>query len=148
MGKIDPDKRLQEIGARIRQRRRELDMTQEQLAKGASVSKSFVSDMESGQTAASGLKYLSLAEALDVEVQWLLTGTALPEPCGKPSPIKIPQELSKLAEEMEWPYSKVLDIAAALDAIVARRTRGGKRWEPSRENILMVEKALNEDEKA
>jgi DNA-binding XRE family transcriptional regulator len=62
------------IGARVRLRRRELDLTQESLASKAGVSKSFVSEVEGGQTAAGGLVYLQIADALDVTVEWLLTG--------------------------------------------------------------------------
>src|SRR5437870_1060971 len=76
--------RLAAIGERIRQRRKELGRTQEALAEAAELSKSFVSEMEGGVAAASGLVYLRVAQALDVQVQWLLTG-ALPEGTQKQS---------------------------------------------------------------
>ena len=92
--------RLAEIGKRIRQRRRELDLTQEELAEAAGVSKSFVSEVEGGQTAANGLIYLRLADNLEVTVQWLLTGTS-PEGASRRNPerLEIPPLLSQIAEQ-------------------------------------------------
>ena len=142
---------LAQIAARIRQRRRELGSTQEALAEKATLSKSFVSELESAVAAASGLAYLRVAQALDVTVQWLLTGLEPADAQRAQASISAPEHLSrmplvsKLAEEKNWSHKFTLDVTAALGAVVARRTLDGHRWEPSREDILNVAKALREE---
>jgi len=129
------------IGARVRQRRRELNLTQEALAGMAALSKSFVSEVESGQTSPSGLVYLKLAEALGVSVEWLLRGE-LPEALAvNAGDVRIPPLVAELAEEQGWSYGETLDVAAALQSIVARRTRGGG-WQPEREQVLALARAV------
>jgi DNA-binding XRE family transcriptional regulator len=146
---MSEDKRhpaLAQIGQRIRQRRRELGLTQEALAEAADLSKSFVSEMEGGLTSASGLLYLRVAEALDVEIQWLLTGL-IPEDTRAPRPVTVPPLLSKIAEEKGWSHKRTLDVAAALGAVVARRTFEGRRWEPTRDEILRIANALPDEDR-
>ena len=116
-------------------------MTQEGLAEQAGLSKSFVSEVESAQTAASGLMYMKLARILDVSVEWLLTGDLPESPVVRPSDIQIPPFVSDLAEEQGWSYGDTLDVAAALQTIVARRTRG-RRWQPGREELLALAAAI------
>jgi DNA-binding XRE family transcriptional regulator len=141
MSKDDQALRLQ-IGGRVRSRRRQLDLTQEQLAAEASLSKSFVSEIESGQATASGLMYLKLAKALDVDIRWLLTGEESEGPAAPQGPEPIPPLLSEIADAKGWSYKTTLDVAAALNALVARRTRDGRPWTPTRDVIERLEKAL------
>src|SRR5262245_2516491 len=91
---------LKEIAVRVRQRRDEKGFTQEQLAQRAGVSKSFISEIEAGTRGASGLKYLAIADALDVEVQWLLTGAE--QPSARPESRVIPPEVARVAETEGW----------------------------------------------
>ena len=144
MAKSEREKTLEHIGGRVKQRRRELEMTQEKLADETGLSKSFISEVESGSTAASGLIYLEIARALDVTVQWLMEGTT-PAPVAEPSPPTISPEVSAVAEEQGWTHRETLDVAAALEGVVARRTRGGQRWVPDREHILAIAKALRSE---
>lgn len=145
MGREDREGALTAIGDRVRTRRRQLEMTQEKLAEEAELSKSFISEVESGQTAANGLVYLRIAQALDVDVQWLLTGEVRAAPRSAAGPVEIPKLLSEVAEEKRWSHRRTLDVAAALQGIVARRTRAGQRWELSRELILKIASALPEE---
>ena len=124
-----------EIAARIKERRKELGLTQETLALRAELSKSFMSELEGGESAANGLVYLRVARALDVSIQWLLTGELREERVNPLSQVPI---VSQLADEMGWTHRKALDVAEALARVVARRTRPGHRWEPSREQVLKV----------
>lgn len=144
MGDTDREGALQAIGLRIRQRRRELNITQERLAELANLSKSFVSELEGGSTAANGLVYLGVAQALGVQVQWLLTGAVAESIEPQITPVTIPPLLSKIAEEKGWSHRKTMDIGAALQGIVARRTQNGDAWEPTRELILKIAKALGD----
>ncbi len=141
MEKADRSDELRAIGARVRQLRRENELTQEELAEKAGLSKSFISEIEGGRTAASGLLFLKIAEALGVSVEWLLTGELPHAPAVRPSEVEIPPLVAELAEEQGWSYSETLDLAAALQTIVARRTRG-RRWQPGREELLELAKAV------
>jgi transcriptional regulator with XRE-family HTH domain len=131
-----------EIAKRIKGRRKELGLTQEALAQRAEVSKSFVSELEGGESAANGLVYLRIAKALDVSIQWLLTGE-LPEE--RVNPLSRVPIVSELADEMGWTHTKALDVAQALSRIVARRTRPGHRWEPTREQVLKLAEVISDD---
>lgn len=132
---------LAAIGGRVKQRRRELSITQEMLAEKAGLSKSFVSEVEGGQASASGLMYLRLAEALEVSVEWLLTGEMPERPIVRPSDVQIPAFVADVAEEQGWSYGETLDVAAALETYVARRTRG-RRVQPGREELIALGEAL------
>lgn len=141
MEKDDRADTLAAIGARVKQRRRELDITQEALATKTALSKSFVSEVEGGLVAASGLKYLKIAEALGVSVEWLLTGELPERPIVRPSDVEIPPFVAQVAEEEGWSYGETLDVAAALQSVVARRTRG-RRWQPTRDDLIALGAAL------
>jgi len=145
----NPDKDAKAaIGRRVKERRDALGMTQDQLATKAELSKSFISEVENGATAASGLVYLRLAEALDVEVQFLLTGKARDEHShAKRTPVVEPW-LSNIADEQGWSHRMTLDVASATSAIIARRTKDGRRHELDRETVLRIAEALAaEDER-
>ncbi|MDX2054219.1 MAG: helix-turn-helix transcriptional regulator [Polyangiaceae bacterium] len=129
------------IGGRIKQRRRELRITQEALAEKAGLSKSFVSEIEGGQASAAGLMYLKLAKALEVSVEWLLTGETPERPIVRPSDVEIPAFVADVAEEQGWSYGDTLDVAAALETYVARRTRG-RRVQPGRDELIALAEAL------
>lgn len=141
MEKQDRTAALNEIGARVRQRRRELDLTQEALAERAGLSKSFISEVEGGQASASGLMYMKIARVLDVSVEWLLTGDLPEAQIVRPSDVQIPSFVAELAEEQGWSYGETLDVAAALQTIVARRSRG-RRWQPGRDELLALAAAV------
>lgn len=141
MEKDDREGTLAAIGARAKQRRRELDITQETLATRTGLSKSFVSEVEGGQVAASGLMYLKLAEALGVSVEWLLTGELPESTIVRPSDVEIPAFVAQIAEEEGWSYGETLDVATALQSVVARRTRG-RRWQPSRDDLIALAAAV------
>lgn len=142
MEKAEREETQKEIGSRIKGRREELGLTQERLAQRAGVSKSFVSELEAGLRGASGLKYLAIAEALEVEVQWLLRGVERAAPSAEP--LQIPREVAEVAESEGWSYRETLDVAAQLQALVVRRTRGGLAWKPTRAYIMQIHQALRE----
>lgn len=59
-------------GARLRQRRRELGMTQRELAKVANLSPAAISQFESGVRMPAGKTLRNLSDALKTTVDWLL----------------------------------------------------------------------------
>lgn len=141
MPKNDREEALAAIGARIKQRRRELSLTQEELAEKSGLSKSFVSEVEGGQASASGLMYLKIAGGLDVSVEWVLTGELPERALVRPSDVEIPPFVAEVAEEQGWSYGETLDVAAALQTVIARRSHG-RRWQPSRDDLIALARAL------
>lgn len=139
----DRSTQLREIGARIKARREELGLTQEELGTKAKLSKSRISEIEKGSSAASGLFYLGIAEALEVPVEWVLTGAG-PVARGSQAPA-ITSRLSELAEEMGWSHRRTVSVAAAINAVHARRTKSGQPVEYSREQLLKIAEALGEE---
>lgn len=139
----DRGTRLKEIGRRVQELRDRLDMTQEGLGAMAGLSKSRISEIERGASAANGLAYLGIAEALGVPLEWLLTGAGPSVRRGGPPPIDA--LVSELAEEQGWSHKLTLEIATAMNAVLSRRTKDGRVPEYSREQILKIAEALQED---
>jgi len=67
----------QKIGTRIRQLRRNLDLTQEQMARKLSVSDGAISSYELGDTLPNIKNIIGIAQLAGVSIDWLLTGAAL-----------------------------------------------------------------------
>ena len=65
---------LVQIGARIAQRRKELNLTQEKLAEQMNVSIQMVSNLERGNKAIRIDNLLRISEILDVSTDYILTG--------------------------------------------------------------------------
>lgn len=79
IARIDEAAQRVQIAARLKERRVELRLTQEEVARRAEVSKSFMSELETGITTGNGLIYVRLAIVLECTVQYLLTGQEPPE---------------------------------------------------------------------
>jgi len=65
---------LAEVGARIMERRKKLGLTQEALAEKGNVTPQFVSYAESGKRAMRPENLVKIASALEVSVDYILTG--------------------------------------------------------------------------
>lgn len=68
------DKFLYEMGQRVAQRRRELHMTQEQLADSVGVSTQMISNMELGKKAVRPENLYNICVALGIGVDYVLSG--------------------------------------------------------------------------
>lgn len=78
------------IGNRIRARRKELDMSQEELGSHAGVSKAAISAIETGKSKDPKLNtFFLIARALGVDALWLASGEC------KTSPLTSPETLAK-----------------------------------------------------
>lgn len=62
------------VGQRVKQRRRELGMSQDSLAQRAGISKSFLSDLETGKRSLGAETLLDLARAMGLSLDYLMTG--------------------------------------------------------------------------
>jgi transcriptional regulator with XRE-family HTH domain len=115
------------VGDRIREIRERLGLTQEELAGRSGVSKGFLSDVENDKSSPGSDYLLRIANALGASVDYLLKGEEAERPMT--APVMIPQELSKVAEELGLSYAQTLQVLAAHNAIVAKRSeRGMKRF--------------------
>lgn len=65
------------LGANIRHRRKELRLTQEELAARLEITQSYLSEVENGKRSPLVGRLASFAEALEVSPSYLLAGAAL-----------------------------------------------------------------------
>lgn len=68
------------VGRRIKDRRLECNITQEQLAEWSGISPSFVGHIERGEKKASLKTIASMAEVLDIDLNYLVFGSKKPIP--------------------------------------------------------------------
>lgn len=69
---------LKLIGAKIRESRQAMNMTQEKLAEKLDISTSFLSRMENGVSVAGFETYCQICEALDITLDYLTQNEILP----------------------------------------------------------------------
>lgn len=144
MADLEKLRELKEIGKRIRDRREEMDLTQEQLAQKSALSKNFISEVEAGRTAASGINYLRIARALETPVQWILTGEELQIADG--SSATVSPEVSEIADRYGWSHRRALDVSAIVQTVQARRTTTGRRPSLTEGQIVQIGEAVGGDE--
>lgn len=78
MPRRDPDEATTDLGLRIKARRVELGWNQDQLATRAGVTKSAVSQWETGNIKTLQMsRVVKVADALGVEIRWLVTGDGI-----------------------------------------------------------------------
>ncbi|HFW3714901.1 TPA: XRE family transcriptional regulator [Salmonella enterica subsp. enterica serovar 6,7:y:-] len=106
------------INERIREARRNLNVTQDVLAKRIGITKATISQWESGTTTPNGKNLINLAEALNVSAGWLLTGK-LTEPSEISSNARIEGGFSVWDsatpledDEVEIPFFKEVELSA------------------------------------
>ena len=108
-------------GERIRQRRKELRLKQQQLAEIAQISSGFMSEIEKGKRNPSGRVMLRLASALSTTTDWILQGDGGPEKRRDPTPLVIPPELSEAARDAGLSYASTASLLKAYNQVVAER---------------------------
>lgn len=64
------------IGSRIRQRRKELNITQTEIQRKTSISSGNLSSIENGRYLPSAIALIELSTVLDCSVDWILTGNS------------------------------------------------------------------------
>lgn len=79
MGNLAESPELIKLGNRIRDRRREIHLSQEKVAERAGVSTNTISRIEGGQSAMSIEIFMKLVEILDTDANRLLGNVNLPE---------------------------------------------------------------------
>jgi len=128
-------------GKRIREIREKRELTQEELAKKAGMSKGFLSDVENDKTNIGSQGLLRLANELGASVDYLLAGKVTES--AENEQIVIPQELSQAAKDLGLSYSETLDTLNTFNSAVARRGKTYRK-EPSVEDWKKFHKAIKE----
>jgi len=136
------------LGDRVRQLRKRLNWTQDQLATTAKVSKSFISEVESGASQPRGPVLVKIAAALRASIDYLMTGR---EPAAQAAkPVEIPSELASFAKRRGVPYPHVELLLDFHNSVVGMRRDQPdvrpteKEWEELYDKVLpYIEKALN-----
>ncbi|MBW3565475.1 MAG: helix-turn-helix domain-containing protein [Acidobacteria bacterium] len=113
------------MGERIRELRDREALTIEELAARSGMSKGFISEIENDKRKPGADYLLRLANTLGASLDYLMRGEA--EETAVTRPVMIPHELSVLAEELDLSYPETLEVLAAHNSVVARRSRRGVR---------------------
>ena len=127
------------VGERIRFIRTSMGLTQDQLAERASISKSFLSEIENNKTRASGHNLLRIADTLNTSLDFLMKGEAQRE-TSETQNIQIPGPLAKMAEEHGLSYKSVMTLLGAHNQFIARRSPEREREWSKRDWIEFYEK--------
>lgn len=110
------------VGARIRARREELGWTQEELARKASISKSFLSDVENGKRSVGADKLLDISRALSRSLDFLMTGKDAESGESLPTEVQIPKSLAKFAADEGLSFRQALALLEMQNQIIAHRS--------------------------
>ena len=113
------------FGARVKALRTELGWTQDRLASEAGISKSFLSEIEQGDSQPRGPILVKLARTLGASLDYLLEGRQPEAPVG--GPVAVPAELAAMAAKRGVAFTDVQLLLRFSDLLEAHRTVGPKR---------------------
>ena len=113
--------RPKSVGSRIRYVRTQRELTLDQLAEKAGISKSFLWEVEHDRSDIGGERILRVANALGASLEFLLRGEPAPKDY-QPPVIEIPGELGELAEEIGLTYQQTVALLDIERSVRARRS--------------------------
>lgn len=108
----EQDLYLIEMGKRIIERRKKLNLTQEELAEKADLTNQFISYAESGKRAMRSENLLKLSSALGVSADYLLTGEIIDKDL-----LLLTEKLQKLTPSQLRIIENIIDDCCALSSI-------------------------------
>ena len=108
-------------GDRIREFRKDLGWTLEQLAEKTKLSKGFLSDVESNNRNVSTDNLLKIANVMGASLDYLLKGEQS-KSASRREPVQIPSTLSNFAEENGLTYTDTLTLLDTWNSVIARRS--------------------------
>lgn len=118
------------VGERIRARRQALGLTQDELARRAGISKSFLSDVENGKRSVSADNLLDLGQVLGRSLDYLMTGESTGVPGAGPveeraaaKEVRIPTSLSAFASQVGLSHRETLALLGMQQQILANRKK-------------------------
>lgn len=112
------------LGQRIKEKRLELNWTQDELCTRARISKGFLSDIENGKQKIGAEKLLDLATVLGTTLDYLMTGSGGEV---EQEQIQVPPALAKFAERENLSFQQMLAMLDMQRRIVAHRNRSGEK---------------------
>jgi transcriptional regulator with XRE-family HTH domain len=112
---------MSNVGERIRLERQKLSYTQERLAIAADISKSFLSEVETGIRNPSAEYLLRIANALEVSLDYLMKGSVASSADPAAKRIQFPSSLSDFAMKKGLPFNVAKSILEAKLQFVANR---------------------------
>lgn len=112
---------MEKLGERIRERRRELGWTQEELSRKSGISKGFLSDIENGKRSVSAENLSEIARVLGLSLDFLMKGEDAPGHVQAVKPVEIPAALSDFANEEGLSYRQTLTLLQMRRQILAHR---------------------------
>jgi transcriptional regulator with XRE-family HTH domain len=108
------------VGEIIRNRRTELEWTQEVLAQKAGISKSFLSDLENGKRNVGADTLYDIARVLSLSLDYLMTGKE--GQTKSSSEVQIPAALASFAARAGISFRQALTLLEMQQQIVAHRS--------------------------
>jgi transcriptional regulator with XRE-family HTH domain len=118
------------LGRRIADCRERHGWTQKTLAEKAKLSITFVSEVENDRRVPGTEALLSLADALETSLDYLVKGAVDPAPAR--TSVEIPSELHELADEQGWSFSETTELLKYREMVFARRSRSAESDDPNR----------------
>ena len=111
------------LGRRIAEQRERRGLLQKDLANQASLSVSFLSEVENERRTPGAEVLLRIGDVLGASLDYLVRGEELrPEP----RPVTIPIALQEAAEQEHWTYAMTADLLRAQGSVLAKRTPDGR----------------------
>jgi len=112
------------VGERIKARREELEWTQDDLANKASISKSFLSDLENSKRNVGADKLLDIARALNLSLDYLMTGKNAKKTASKQpeKEVQIPKALAEFAGDEGLSFRQAIALLDMQNQIIAHRS--------------------------
>lgn len=114
------------VGDRIRSRRDELGWKQDDLAMKAGISKSFLSDLENGKRNVGADKLLDIARALNLSLDYLMTGKHAEAAKQASQEVQIPKSLAEFAAEAGLTFRQAIALLEMQNQIIAHRSNTKK----------------------
>jgi len=116
-----------ELGARIRNIRKNKGLTGRDLAEKSKISPTYLSEVERGLSNISGEKLHRIADILRIPLQDLLSPSTQPET--NKNVISFPLALSEAADELLLKFSTTVRLFKGANSLVARRSaKQGQEW--------------------
>ncbi len=108
------------VGTRIKDRRTELNWTQDELARKAGISKGFLSDLENGKRSVGADTLHGIGRALGLSLDFLMKGSGEKEDASQD--IQIPSRLAETAKVENLSFAQTLTLLDMRLQIIAHRS--------------------------
>jgi len=109
------------FGQRIRSRRLELKLTQDELAGKVGISNGFLSDLENGKRGVGAETLLDIGRVLGVSLDYLMKGEPN-EIAAVRAEVEIPRQLADFAENSGLTFRQTLTLLQMQRQLIAHRT--------------------------